>query len=576
MATTDGCPGLADGPAAEIQQTPGETGTLVGQQQQQKPEQRLAESGEWHGFTTGQKGAQQVIPERLARDQIEGGKVHYTASAANRARHVEVGALIRFWQGQDEREVRVLEVSEQRKSAPLAQQLYEETEASLKKAGRKQRGTVRSPGRAGPAGPHYRHVVEAQNYPVQVQKLLGELLVATSLLTATLKFEGSITVQLQGNGPVRLAVINGDNNQQLRGVARYEGELPSDDKLQSLIGRRPAGHHHHPGAGSEQLATKLWIRTGYHQGEPRAAGILLQELPAQSEDHSDDFEHLTQLTSTIKDEELFGLEAEEILYRLYHQDKVRVFDPQAVEFRCTCSRARCEGALLQIEKEEVMEMVQELGKIDMHCDYCGAQYNLMGSTSKPCSAGLPKPTLAKQLGLDQYGIKNSTEILRNPSYDQLFAEETRADLEGSSAACACSWSTASAVPTRTPRLAVRIITEVAWQAHIREKTCSFRPSDEELKTFKPDFVVMNGAKCTNPNWKEQGLNSENFVAFNLTEKIQLIGGTSSADRDDEHGWDDDGVFNFEGGCYAKTIKLSQGSRAGHLQRHPSAMRCWRT
>ncbi|MFM5014456.1 Hsp33 family molecular chaperone HslO [Aeromonas veronii] len=248
----------------------------------------------------------------------------------------------------------------------------------------------------------YRHVVEAQNYPVQVQKLLGELLVATSLLTATLKFEGSITVQLQGDGPVRLAVINGDNNQQLRGVARYEGELPSDGNLQSLIGNGQliititpeqgeryqgiialdadtlAGCLEHYFARSEQLATKLWIRTGYHEGKPRAAGIMLQELPAQSEDHSNDFDHLTQLTSTIKDEELFGLQAEEILYRLYHQDKVRVFDPQAVEFRCTCSRERCEGALLQIEKEEVMEMVQELGKIDMHCDYCGAQYQFNG------------------------------------------------------------------------------------------------------------------------------------------------------------------------------------------------------
>ena len=248
----------------------------------------------------------------------------------------------------------------------------------------------------------YRHVVEAQNYPVQVQKLLGELLVATSLLTATLKFEGSITVQLQGDGPVRLAVINGDNNQQLRGVARYEGELPSDGKLQSLIGNGQliititpeqgeryqgiialdadtlAGCLEHYFARSEQLATKLWIRTGYHEGAPRAAGIMLQELPAQSEDHSNDFDHLTQLTSTIQDEELFGLQAEEILYRLYHQDKVRVFDPQAVEFRCTCSRERCEGALLQIEKEEVMEMVQELGKIDMHCDYCGAQYQFNG------------------------------------------------------------------------------------------------------------------------------------------------------------------------------------------------------
>jgi len=162
------------------------------------------------------------------------------------------------------------------------------------------------------------------------------------------------------------------------------------------------------------------------------------------------------------------------------------------------------------------------------------------------------------------------------------------------------------------RLKVRFITEVAWQAHF-VKNMFIRPSEEELATYEPDFVVMNGAKCTNPDWEKHGLNSENFVAFNLTEKVQLIGGTwyggemkkgmfsymnyllplqgiasmhcsanvssegetaiffglsgtgkttLSTDPkrqligDDEHGWDDDGVFNFEGGCYAKTIKLS--------------------
>ncbi len=162
------------------------------------------------------------------------------------------------------------------------------------------------------------------------------------------------------------------------------------------------------------------------------------------------------------------------------------------------------------------------------------------------------------------------------------------------------------------RLAVRVVTEVAWQAHF-VTNMFIRPSEAELANFKPDFVVLNGSKCTNPNWKEQGLNSENFVAFNITEGIQLIGGTwyggemkkgmfsmmnyflplrgiasmhcsanvgkdgdtaiffglsgtgkttLSTDPkrqligDDEHGWDDDGVFNFEGGCYAKTINLS--------------------
>jgi len=166
------------------------------------------------------------------------------------------------------------------------------------------------------------------------------------------------------------------------------------------------------------------------------------------------------------------------------------------------------------------------------------------------------------------------------------------------------------------RLKVRFIVEVAWQAHF-VTNMFIRPSAEELANFgEPDFVVMNGSKTTNPNFKEHGLNSENFVMFNLTEKMQLIGGTwyggemkkgmfammnyylplrgiasmhcsanvgeagdtaiffglsgtgkttlsTDASRqligDDEHGWDDDGVFNFEGGCYAKTIDLDKNS-----------------
>jgi phosphoenolpyruvate carboxykinase (ATP) len=165
------------------------------------------------------------------------------------------------------------------------------------------------------------------------------------------------------------------------------------------------------------------------------------------------------------------------------------------------------------------------------------------------------------------------------------------------------------------RLAVRFIMEVAWQAHF-VKNMFIRPSEEELASFNPDFIVMNGAKATTPDYQNMGMNPENFVAFNLSEKMQLIGGTwyggemkkgmfsmmnyllplrgmasmhcsanvseqgetaiffglsgtgkttLSTDPkrrligDDEHGWDDDGVFNFEGGCYAKTIGLKEES-----------------
>jgi phosphoenolpyruvate carboxykinase (ATP) len=163
------------------------------------------------------------------------------------------------------------------------------------------------------------------------------------------------------------------------------------------------------------------------------------------------------------------------------------------------------------------------------------------------------------------------------------------------------------------RLKIRFVTEVAWQAHF-VKNMFIRPIEEELADFQPDFIVLNSCKTINPNWKEQGLNSEVFVAFNLTERMALIGGTwyggemkkgifsvmnyylplqgiasmhcsanegkagdtaiffglsgtgkttlsTDPDRaligDDEHGWDTQGIFNFEGGCYAKCINLSE-------------------
>ena len=288
-------------------------------------------------------------------------------------------------------------------------------------------------------------------------------------------------------------------------------------------------------------------------------------------------------------------------------------------------------------------------------------------------------TSALITALGQYGITNPTEIVYNPSYDQLFAEETNPALSGYEAGVVTElgavnvntgiftgrspkdkyfvkddvtrdtlwwndqgkndnkpitpevWNALKAVvgnqlsgkrlfvmdlfcgADEESRLKVRFVTEVAWQAHF-VKNMFIRPSEAELADFKPDFVVLNGAKATNPNWKEQGLNSENFVAFNMTERMQLIGGTwyggemkkgmfsvmnyllplkgiasmhcsanvgkdgdvaiffglsgtgkttLSTDPkrqligDDEHGWDDNGIFNFEGGCYAKTINLSK-------------------
>lgn len=169
----------------------------------------------------------------------------------------------------------------------------------------------------------YQQILNNHDYPAPVQKLLGELLVATSLLTATLKFDGDITVQLQGDGPLKLAVINGNNRQEMRGVARTQAPIADDSTLHQMIGNgvmvitiSPTEGERYQGVvglegetlaecleayfrQSEQLPTRLFIRTGEAEGNAAAAGMLLQVLPAQ-DGNLDDFDHLVQLTNTVK------------------------------------------------------------------------------------------------------------------------------------------------------------------------------------------------------------------------------------------------------------------------------------
>ncbi len=244
----------------------------------------------------------------------------------------------------------------------------------------------------------YQQIISSKEYPAALQKLLGELLVSTTLLTATLKFEGSITMQLQGDGPVSLAVINGDNNQKVRGVARWEGDIADDASIHDMMGKGylvitidPKKGERYQGvvgldganlaeviegyfANSEQLKTRIWIRTGELDGKPKAAGMLLQVMP-DGTGSPEDFEHLEQLTDTIKNDELFSLEANDLLYRLYNQETVKLFEPQPVEFFCGCSRERSAAAIITIAREEIDDILATEGSVGLHCDYCGTTYS---------------------------------------------------------------------------------------------------------------------------------------------------------------------------------------------------------
>lgn len=239
--------------------------------------------------------------------------------------------------------------------------------------------------------------LNTHNYPQPVQALLGEMLVATALLTATLKFEGSITVQIQGEGPVKLALVNGDNQLNMRALARVDGEIHGSD-LTALVGKAVLVISINPTKGeryqgvvelskptvseclqdyferSEQLKTALLIKTGEYQGKPVAAGMLLQIMPDVTGE-PEDLNHLHILAETAKADELFGLTAEELLYRLYHEETVELFPAQPVQFFCGCSQERSGAALLLLDDAEVDEILKEHnGSIDMQCECCGTHY----------------------------------------------------------------------------------------------------------------------------------------------------------------------------------------------------------
>ena len=243
----------------------------------------------------------------------------------------------------------------------------------------------------------YQDIVAPHNYSQGVKQLLGELVAATCLLTATLKFEGEIAVQLQGDGPIGYLAVNGNNLQEMRGIARMASETDAT-ALKDLIGKgnmiitiRPTDGEPYQGVValeqdtladclahyfevSEQIPTKIWLFADEQTSQ--IAGTLIQLLPdsGDKEQQQADFDHLCQLTNTIKPEEIFSLASEDLLYRLYHQEEVRIFEPQAVSYKCSCSEDKCLSTISQIEPSELESIIAEQGSVSMTCDYCMTTY----------------------------------------------------------------------------------------------------------------------------------------------------------------------------------------------------------
>jgi molecular chaperone Hsp33 len=260
-------------------------------------------------------------------------------------------------------------------------------------------------------GPAWKAMMEHHEYPVEVRDTLGEAVAAAALLASTLKFQGLLTLQLRGEGPMHLMLVECTDGLAMRAVARFREppatkdlrELSGDGALTVTIDNEGSANRYQgvvPLSGasmseclreyfesSEQLPTRLWL----HADGDNVSGLLLQRLPVSSrptgvlesgaglvpEDEVEDSWRRVQLVAdTITGRELVDLDDQKLLRRLFNEDDVRMFEAAPVFFRCRCSRERVAGMLRALGREEVDSMVEEFGQVEVKCEFCSRAYRL--------------------------------------------------------------------------------------------------------------------------------------------------------------------------------------------------------
>ncbi|QEL55122.1 Hsp33 family molecular chaperone HslO [Chromobacterium paludis] len=241
----------------------------------------------------------------------------------------------------------------------------------------------------------WQQVLSRRDYPPVLKTVLGEMMAASVLMAANLKFDGTLILQIHGTGALKLAVVECNNDRTVRATAKWQGE-PEDKPLAELLGEggkfvltlEPRLDKSQTWQGivalegdsvgqmlenymlrSEQLETTLVLASS----DSTAAGMLLQRLP-EGHGEAEGWNRIQMLGRTLKAEELLELGAEDILHRLFHEETVRVFDQESVSFNCNCSRERVGGMLTMLGGQEVGEVMLEQGSVEIVCDYCNQHY----------------------------------------------------------------------------------------------------------------------------------------------------------------------------------------------------------
>ena len=266
----------------------------------------------------------------------------------------------------------------------------------------------------------WRQIQANHDYPPAVRAILGEALAASVLLASTIKFEGVMTLQIQGDGPMHLLVVECSSEQKVRGLAKWKGESP-DGSFSELAGsgrlaitvERGVGKERYQGivplagnsladcldayfAGSVQLPTRLWLAGS----DARVAGMLIQRLPAPPNEEpaeDDDWHRLQLVAGTVTEDEMIGLAGPDLLRRLFAEDDLRLFRPKPVVFSCSCSRERVAVALRMMGREDIAALIDEQGEVEARCEFCNRQYlfDPVDAESLFTEASVPKapPTL---------------------------------------------------------------------------------------------------------------------------------------------------------------------------------------
>jgi molecular chaperone Hsp33 len=246
-------------------------------------------------------------------------------------------------------------------------------------------------------GSAWRELLSHRSYPDNIRRLLGETMAAAPLLASTIKFEGRLTLQAEGDGPVTLLLVQIDHQLEMRGVIRHGADargshvskLFGNGRLGLIIDPLTLGQRYQatvPLTGrrfqeslceyferSEQLPTWLNLVAGAEG----FAGLMLQRMPgfdASDPALLDAWKRLGMLAATLNDDEMLTLPCADIVARLFAEDGVRLFDPQPVMVRCRCSHGRISELLLGLGREEIQSVLAEQGQLEIECGFCGRRY----------------------------------------------------------------------------------------------------------------------------------------------------------------------------------------------------------